>query len=144
MRRSRRQNIEFAALLTAALAAALLAAGAVGPQLDKDAYDWIYRLSRPPDWEPQSILLAIDEESFRVSDGVANLREALAEGLERIGPAAPKVVAIDVLLADDVDDEDDKRLDAAIRRTPNVILASDLVGGKWEDPLPEFLKGAAA
>ena len=129
MRRSRRQNIEFAALLTAALAAALLAAGAVGPQLDKDAYDWIYRLYRPPDWEPQSILLAIDEESFRVSGGVSNLREALAEGLERIAPAGPKAVAIDVLLADDGDEDDDKRLAAAIRHTPNVVLPCELVAG---------------
>src|SRR5438034_3314780 len=144
MRRSRRQNIEFAALLTAALAAALLSAGAVGPQLDKDAYDWIYRLYRPPDWEPQSILLAIDEESFRVSGGVSNLREALAEGLERIAPAGPKAVAIDVLLADDGDEDDDKRLAAAIRHTPNVVLPCELVAGQWEDPLPEFSQGAAA
>ena len=145
MRRSRRQNIEFAALLTAALAAALLASGTpAGALLDKDAYDWIYRQYRPPDWEPQSILLAIDEESFRVSGGVSNLREALAEGLERIAPAAPKAVAIDVLLADDGDEDDDKRLAAAIRRTPNVVLACDLVGGKWEDPLPGFRQAAAA
>src|SRR5438046_9874339 len=128
MRRSRRQTAEFAALLTAALLAAFLAGNTpAGATLDKDAYDWIYRLYRPPDWEPQSILLAIDEESFRVSGGVSNLCEALAEGLERIAPAAHKAVAIDVLLAHDGDDADDKRLATAIRRPPTVIMACESV-----------------
>src|SRR5207247_2611818 len=79
----------------------------------------------------------------RVSGGVANLREALAVGLERISKAGPKAVAIDVVLADDESAEDDARLAAAIRATPNVVLATDLVSGKWENPLPEFSKGAA-
>ena len=125
---SRRQKIEYVGLLAAAFVLAVWASATPsGAQIDKDAYDWIYRRYRPPDWEPQSILLAMDEESFRVSGGVANLREALAVGLERISKAGPKAVAIDVVLADDESAEDDARLAAAIRATPNVVLATDLV-----------------
>jgi signal transduction histidine kinase len=67
----------------------------------------------------------------------------VAEGLERIAPASPKAVAIDVVLADTGNPADNDRLEAAIRRTPNVVLGSILVAGKWEDPLPRFSRAAA-
>ncbi len=71
MRRLRRQPFEYAGLLAAALVLALVASGTqLGRQIDKDAYDWIFRVYRPPDWTPQSIVLAIDEESFRKFGGV--------------------------------------------------------------------------
>jgi len=142
MRRSRRQIVEYVGLLAGSLVVALVASWtALGDQIDKDAYDVIFRMYRPPDWEAQSILLAIDEESYRVTDG--KLRVAVAEGLERIAPFAPKAVAIDVILADRLDERDNERLAAAMRKTPNVVLVTPLLAKGWEDPLPIFRAAAA-
>ena len=127
----RRQQFEYVGLLAAALVLALALSGTpLGRQIDKDAYDWIFRAYRPPDWAPQSILLAIDEESFRKFGGVVRLRNMVAEGLERIAGVSPKAVAIDVVLADEGNPADNDRLEAAIRRTPNVVLGSILDSGK--------------
>src|SRR6266571_5319094 len=132
MGRLLRHTIEYVGLLAAALALAVMASFTqLGTQIDKEAYDWTFRLYRPPDWEPQSIVLGIDEQSFHESGGVGRLRNLVADGLERISGASPKAVAIDVMLADKGDRADDERLEAAIRHTPNVVLGSILVGGKW-------------
>src|SRR5712692_5190913 len=144
MRRLRRQPFEYAGLLIAALALALVASGTqLDRQIDKDAYDWIFRVYHPPDWTPQSIILAIDEESFRKFGGVARLRNMVAKGLERIAAVSPKAVAIDVMLADEGIAADNDRLEAAIRKTQNVVLGSILISGKWEEPLPRFSRAAA-
>src|SRR5882724_4772685 len=120
----RRQQFEYVGLLAAALVLALALSGTpLGRQIDRDAYDWIFRAYRPPDWTPQSILLAIDEESFRATGGVRGLLGGIAEGLELIAPFAPKAVAIDVILADKGDPVDDARLSAAMGRISNVVLA---------------------
>src|ERR1700687_1182427 len=117
----RRQTIEYVALLTAAFVMALVASlTPLGTQLDEDAYDAIFRRYRPPDWQTQSIVLAIDEESYQALGEEGRLRGAIAEGLERIAKVAPKAVAIDMVLAER--NPSDDRLAAAIRTTPNVVL----------------------
>src|SRR5262249_44738420 len=116
----------------------------LGAQIDKDAYDWIFRLYRPPDWSPQSILLAIDEPSLQVSGGMRGLRGAMAEGLEVIAKVGPKAVAIDAQLADAPEDSRDVgRVERVIRKTPNVVLAGDLAAGEGEEPLPRSGRYAA-
>src|SRR5438270_7017589 len=93
MGRLRRQTVEYAGLLAGALVVALVASFTpLGSQIDKDAYDWIFRLYRPPDWEPKSIVLGIDEESFRELEGSGRIRSAVAEGLERLSAVSPKAV----------------------------------------------------
>jgi signal transduction histidine kinase len=147
MRHSRRHSIEYAVLLAGALVLATVASFTpLGGQIDKDAYDWFFRIYSPPDWATQSIVLAIDDETFHTSGGVSGIRGALAEGLDLIAPAAPRAVAIDVNLVEEEEEPaDSNRLEAAIRRTPNVVLASYLEpgGDTWEDPLPRFSGGAA-
>src|SRR6266849_6825320 len=106
----RRQTIEYVALLAAAFVIALVASlTPLGTQLDEDAYDAIFRLYRPPDWQTQSVVLAIDEESFQASGEVRGLRGAMAQGLELIAKASPKAVAIDMILAER--DPSDDRLE---------------------------------
>src|SRR5258708_2030014 len=146
MRRLRRQTVEYVGVLTGALVIALVSSWtSLGGQIDKDAYDIIFRIYRPPERDQQSIVLGIDEESFHTFGGVRGLRKAVADGLERVAAAAPKAVAIDVTLADDGDPGDDARLEQAIRKTPNAVLACYLrgQGSAWEDPLPRFSRGAA-
>jgi hypothetical protein len=116
----------YVALLAMALAVALVAAWTpLGTQIDRYAYDWMFRIYRPAPWQTQSILLAIDEPSLSAFGGIPGLRSALAEGLERIAPAAPKAVAVDVLLAYAI--ISDAPLEAAFARHYLV----------WRDLLPD-------
>lgn len=143
----KRQHIESTAIVLGFLAAALASSWTpLGTQIDKDAYDWMMRLYEPPPWKTETILLAIDEESLQVAGGVRGLRGALAESLERIAGAAPKVVALDATVADETDAEPDAALGAAFRQTPKLILPCELMpdGKSFEDPLPRFRQWAAA
>jgi signal transduction histidine kinase len=147
MRRSVRQTVGYVALLALAFGLALvMSRTALSSQIDNDAYDWFYRIYRPPDREPQSILLAIDENSIQVTGGFRRLRSAVAEGLELISAVSPKVVAVDVSLLDAGSAEEDARLEAAIRKTRNVVMACQLFddGSGWEDPPARFSRGAVA
>src|SRR5580658_7475254 len=141
-----RQSATYWALLAASFAVALTASWIFGAQIDNDAYDWIFRHYQPPTWQPQSILLAIDEPSLNRYGGVPGLRQPLAQALELISRAAPKAVAVDVILADRTDPAIDARLEEALHATPNLVLACQLLpdGAKWEDPLPRFRAQAAA
>ena len=141
-----RQTAIYWALLAASFAVALTASWTFGAQIDNDAYDWMFRHYNPPAWQPQSILLAIDEPSLNRYGGVPGLRKPLAEALELISAAAPKTVAVDLILADNTDPAIDARLEEALRATRNLVLACQLLpdGATWEDPLPRFRAQAAA
>ena len=84
MHRVSRQSAIYWALLAASFAVALTASWTVGAQIDNDAYDSMFRLYQPPAWQPESILLAIDEVSLNAYGGVRGMRKPLAEALERI------------------------------------------------------------
>lgn len=142
-----RQTAIYLALLAASFVVALTASWtAFGEQIDNDAYDWMFRLYQPRAWQTESILLAIDESSLQAYGGVTHMRQPLAEALEKISAAAPKTVALDLILVDDSVPEIDARLEAAMRATRNLVLACRLLpdGSAWEDPLPRFRASAAA
>jgi signal transduction histidine kinase len=146
MRRVSRQSVVYWALLAASFAVALTASWLVGAQIDNDAYDWMLRRYEPPAWQPESILLAIDEVSLNAYGGVRGLRKPLAEALERISAVSPKAVAVDVILTDASDPETDARLAAAMSATRHLVLACQLLPdySAWEDPLPLFAAHAEA
>ncbi|MCS6951519.1 MAG: CHASE2 domain-containing protein [Bryobacterales bacterium] len=144
---SRKQAAGYGLTLAAAwLGAVLSGFTAFARQVDLDAYDWIFRLLPPQPWRPEAALLTVDEPTLVSMGGLRRLREILAEGLERLIPAGPSVVAVDVTLADPGDPEADARLAAALSRTPQLVLASEMLpdGRDWQDPLPEFARWAAA
>ena len=95
-------------------------------------------------WNPsagrptESLVVGVDEETLRAKGGMRNIRPILAETLDGLNSASPRVVAVDVLLADDVDPVEDARLEAALRATHNLILGSQFTEGKWEDPAARF------
>src|SRR5205807_835653 len=97
-------------------------------------------------WPMDSIILAIDEESLSTMGGNRGTRNALAEALERIRNASPKVVAVDVILAEADEESSDAALEAAFQHTPNLVLGADLLpnGKQWEDPIPRFRKWAVS
>lgn len=142
-----KQNATYAAALGLGFVIAVAASWtSLGIKLDNAAYDWMFVLHPAKAWEPQSILLVIDEQSFASSGGVPGLRKALAESLDLIRAASPQAVALDVTLADETDESSDSRLEASLRLTRNLVLPCDLIanGAAWEDPISRFKKSAAA
>ena len=142
-----RRPAAYCLLLAGALALSTLASWTqLGAQIDNDAHDYFFRIYEPEAWQPQCALVAIDEESLSGGRGIYGLRSAIAEALERIAPAKPAAVAVDVILHDAANEQDDARLEQAMAVTPNLVLAADLLpdGRGWEDPLPRFLRHAAA
>ncbi|MGD0362768.1 MAG: CHASE2 domain-containing protein [Bryobacteraceae bacterium] len=147
MQRVSRQTTIYWALLAASFAVAMAASWtSFGEQIDNDAYDWMFRLYQPPVWQPQSVVLAIDEASLNAYGGVPGLRKPLAEALRLISTAAPKAVAVDVILTDATDLRTDARLAGAMALIPHLVLACQLLpdSSAWEDPLPLFATHAAA
>jgi signal transduction histidine kinase len=111
----------------------------IAQELDNYAYDLLIGARSRPDWQPQSAVVGIDEETFREMGGPRARRPILAAALESLRDAGPKAVAIDVILADPGDPIEDARLEAALRKTPNLIMPCELLpNGTWEDPLPRF------
>ena len=144
MRRTRRQNFSYCALVAGAFVVALLLSWTFGGQIDNYAYDALVRLHPPPPREPESMILAIEEATFRDFGGIRGIRRAIADRLERIAGAQPKAVAVDVILADSVP-EFDNRLEQALARTPKLIL--DCLKpdeANWEYPADRFQRLAAA
>lgn len=133
-----------ALMFGAALVALALSWTALGRQFDTYAYDFFFRLEPPAAWNPDSIILALDEETLTKYGGLTGMRAALADGLEKILPAHPLAVAVDLILPD-ASPSDDK-LEAAFARTPNLVLSSDLLPDRsgWEDPIARFRNHAVA
>jgi signal transduction histidine kinase len=131
--------------VVAAGAAVAIVAGFTGlaARVDNNAYDFWAGLYPPPAWTPESVVVAIDEETLRQFGGMRNIRTILASSLDLIAPRKPAAVALDVILADAGDPEGNVRLEAAMRQTPNLILPCDLAARGWEDPLPGFRRYAA-
>lgn len=133
------------------LAASLLIAVGAGwtalaARMDRDAYDWMLRNQTARERQPQSMVLAIDEQTLRDTGGMRNVRRTLAELLELLIPAGPIAIPIDILLSDTGDAAENAPLAAVLRRAPNVVLAADLLPDNkgWEEPLPSFREAAKA
>jgi signal transduction histidine kinase len=137
-----KQQIGYIALLGVALVVAIIS-GWLATPIDDYAYDWMFRQHPPPPAIPHAVILAIDDTTYRAMGGVREYRKMLAQALELLAPAHPKVVAVDVVLADPEDPAEDARLDNAMRGIQNLVLVAHLENGHWEEPLARFLKAGA-
>jgi len=130
-------------MLGSAVAALALSWTAPGREFDQHAYDFLFRLESPAPWQPETIILAIDEETLTKYGGITGIRAALSDGLRKIAPAHPSAVAVDVILPDQSPTDDS--LEQAFAATRNLVLSSDLLAnGTWEDPIPRFRRHAVA
>jgi signal transduction histidine kinase len=111
-------------------------------RIDHYAYDLMTRFTPPPEADPHSVVVAIDEETLQAGGGMRRIRSILAEVLAQVSAARPKAVALDVILSDPGDPAEDGRLETALRSTPDLVLPCEVVAAdaalKWEDPLPRF------
>jgi signal transduction histidine kinase len=141
-----RRTFGYVAVLAGTLALAILL-GWTSPaaQIDNDAYDVMFRLHPPPAVQPHSIILAIDDATFNAMGGVGGYRGMWTKAFEMVKRANPKAVALDVVLSDPwKDPAEDQRVNQAMQAIPNLVLATHLDNGRWEDPLPIFRQHAAA
>ncbi len=111
-------------------------------RIDNYAADFLFAIHKPPAWQPESIILAMDDATFEHMGGVSFIRREIAQGLQILAAVKPKVVAIDVLLADKGDDGQNRELAAAFRACGNIILPAQLMKPGWEEPLPMFVQTA--
>jgi signal transduction histidine kinase len=155
----------YVGLLAASFGVALFVSYIFGPQINDYAYDSMFRAYRPPKpAQRESVVLAIDERTLMDCGGIRGIRRPIARALWQLAAVKPKVVAVDVILADQGDPAGDFADDAALARafhaTPNLVLSTELIdsghdsgndagngggdgGGRtWEDPRPEFARGA--
>ncbi len=135
----------YVAVLGVSFSVAMIA-GWAGTPIDNYAYDWMFRHHPAPAHSSDSILLTVDEDSLEAMGGMRHLRRAMADALVRVAAANPKVVAIDLILADEGDAQDDATLQSALEKIHRLVLACELIdeGSKWEDPIPRFRHAAAA
>jgi signal transduction histidine kinase len=142
----KRRGLAYAALLAAVFVVAVWASSRFGAQIDNYSYDAMVRMYDPKPIEPESIILAIDDDSLASVDGMDNIRPALARSLLLIDSAKPKAVAVDLILTDRRDSKVDEVLAEAFGATPNLVLSSMLRDDPpgWQDPRPEFARLAAA
>ena len=98
----------------------------------------------PAATQPHCIILAIDDATFGAMGGVREYRTMLARALELLAPVHPPVVGIDMVLADKQIPSEDDPLERAMRATKNLVLVAHLADNRWENPLPNFARWAAA
>src|ERR1041385_5748301 len=100
----RRQNwkstASYVALLAAAYSIGLFLSCFFGPGIDNFAYDEMFQARPASAAQPEAIVLAIDEMTLRDCGGIRGIRGPLARALRLVATAKPKVVAVDVILAD--------------------------------------------
>ena len=115
----------------------------IGDQIDNLLYDFLLRQNPPAPIATQAVIAAIDDATLTSMGGPRRMRSILSEALERIAAAQPQVVALDVILHDPGDPHEDARLSRAIAANRNIILPTNLDGGRWEDPEPAFIPQGA-
>jgi PAS domain S-box-containing protein len=119
------------------------------PALKLAAHDALVRArgtARPPD---EVVIVAIDEASVKRFGRFPWPRRLMAQALQKLSDAHPKVIAIHALYSDPTDEADDAALAEAIKRAGNVVVAAQLIRtqigkAEWLRPLPTFEKVAAA
>src|SRR5580700_7569353 len=142
-RREWQNTAAYAALLAGAFVAGIgiSVVGNFGDEVNNYAYDFMLRRYQPKPWQTESVILAIDEHTLKATPGgMRGIRKPLAESLRLVSAVHPKTVAVDLTLADRLDPKTDENLADAMRTTPNLVLASDLLNDAWDEPLPEFAK----
>ncbi len=146
-----RYLIKALSLIAIILVAAMLGVAVTwqAPGLALYSRDWLMRARgsiQPPD---QLIIVAIDEPSIARFGRFPWSRRIMADALNKLTPARPKAIALDVLYSDKTTAADDQSLTSAIAQAGNVVVAAQLIEANdarqavWLRPLSEIETAAA-
>jgi signal transduction histidine kinase len=119
------------------------------PALNQLAHDALARARGPTKPPPEIVIVAIDEASVKRYGRFPWPRTLMAQALDKLSAARPKVIALTVLFSDPTNERDDGALVEALRRAGNVVVAAQLIetapgGAAWARPLPAIEQAAAA
>ena len=122
------------------------------PGLNLFAQDQLMR-TRGSLAEPDDIVIvAIDEQSIARFGQFPWKRSIVAQAVDKLAAAGPRVIALDVLYPETTNDVDDKALSDAIKRAGNVVIGEQLIEDRtspelsrsvWLRSLPGIEENAA-
>lgn len=124
----------------------------ISEQIESKTFDLRLRMRNFVRQQPPAgdiAIVAIDEKSIKELGRWPWKRDVMAELIERISDAAPKVIGIDILLTEREESGSDERLAKALKRAGNVVLAAAFIvpTGKNIVPpprdVPDFLWDSA-
>lgn len=121
------------------LVLALAIAGTINqlfPSLNLATQNILFRFrgaSPPPD---DIVILAIDDASLQEIGPWPWPRRVMAEVLDRLAVTTPRAIGLDVIYAEPVDPEDDRRLADSIAAAGRVVLPVQLYGARHQHPIP--------
>ena len=120
-------------------------------RIDHYAYDLMTGFAQTAGEPTEAAVVAIDEDALHAQGGMRHIRTILADALDQLRSVGPRVVALDVILADAGDPAEDARLEASMQATRNLVLPCEIIPASsgpapavWEDPLPRFKQWAAS
>jgi signal transduction histidine kinase len=146
--KTRKNSLLYAAVLAGCFAVGFgVGFTTVGERFDDVFYDFLTTHSAVVDarsLRTHAVVVAVDEDTLRAQGGMRRIRPILADALRQLSAIGPKVVALDVVLADPGDPKEDADLAEALRDTRNLVLDCEVVKGNWEFPVPEFQKSAVS
>src|SRR5579884_1239352 len=138
-------RLRYIGLLASVFVVAWWASVEFGTPVDNDSYDQMFQRYQPKPWTPESVVLAIDEQTLEATPGgMTHIRGSLAKALRLVDAAPPKAVVVDLILTDQRDPVEDQALAEAFRLTPNLVLSSMMLPDRWERVMPEFARSAVA
>ncbi len=119
------------------------------PALKVAARDAMFRARGPIAAPDEVVIVAIDDASVKRFGRFPWPRRVMAQALQKISEARPRVIALHLLYADSTNEEDDAALAQAIKRAGVVVVAAQLEkapggGAEWARPLPAIERAAAA
>ncbi|HPT28540.1 MAG TPA: CHASE2 domain-containing protein, partial [Bryobacteraceae bacterium] len=86
--------------LACAFLCALLAWTPLAARFDNAVFDWFERIHPAGQRSPSAVVAAIDDRTLMETGGDRALRRTLTRLLDRLAPAPPAVLALDITLAD--------------------------------------------
>ena len=147
------------------LAAVLVGWTGYATRINQNFYDLFFRQRGPRPPADQIVIISIDDATLAEYGSLPLSRSLVARGIERIRQAEPRLVAVDLLLAEASAPPADHDLEKALAgeevwdagqptgsiRQPHgsapVVLSTALAAGsaaRWLDPLPQFAQDVAA
>jgi adenylate cyclase len=94
-------------------------------------------MGKSPQVSEDIIIIAVDNESARQMDiRIPTPRNFLADLINYLNQAQPRIILLDVLLDQEYDPQADRALAEAIRNAGNVLLPVELGGSKSDELLP--------
>ncbi|MCZ6752885.1 MAG: CHASE2 and HATPase_c domain-containing protein [Acidobacteria bacterium] len=124
----------------------LLGWSVYGSRINHIFYDRFFRQRGARTAGENIVIVAIDDATLARYGALPLDRSLLARAIQQIQQARPRLVAVDLLLADRSTPKADRDLEQALAGAAPVVLATALEAGsrgRWLLPLPEFVEKAA-